>query len=133
MILAVPFASSGFAATALSRRIEAQVHSTSSFNDTKITACDIDGDGKDELLPTVPRCPVESIRSARRHDWLGPPSAECLRRRLGMPFGPAFEQRDPLRSRIGSQLDTNISDADVAVGIEPVSRRVPELQVLREV
>jgi hypothetical protein len=50
MILAVPFASSGFAATALSRRIEAQVHSTSSFNDTKITACDIDGDGKDELL-----------------------------------------------------------------------------------
>jgi len=51
MILAVPFASSGFAATsAVTRRVEAQVHTTSSFNDAKITACDIDGCGKDELL-----------------------------------------------------------------------------------
>ena len=50
MMLASPLAAPGFAATAPIKHVEAQVRSTSSYNDAKITACDIDGCGKDELL-----------------------------------------------------------------------------------
>jgi len=50
-----------------------------------------------------------------------------------MPFGPALEQRDPLCSHPWRQFDANVGNADVALRVEPVSRGVPELQVLREV
>ncbi|HEY5526767.1 MAG TPA: hypothetical protein VIK02_04220 [Candidatus Anoxymicrobiaceae bacterium] len=49
-MLALPLAAPGFAATSPTKRIEAQVRSNSSFNDCKITASDIDGCGRDELL-----------------------------------------------------------------------------------
>lgn len=90
------------------------------------------GDVEDEVLPAVPRGVVETLRTTGRHDRLGPPGIEALRRRLGLSVRPAIQERLPARP-VRHDVETDVGDVGVAGRVKAVGRGVPESQVLSKV